>query len=50
MVFDEMKEFMKQSEQEQHIRLNNDRLPSVAEFWNYRLGASAVFICLAINE
>ncbi|CRG92437.1 hypothetical protein PISL3812_09496 [Talaromyces islandicus] len=50
MVFDEMKEFMKQSEQEQHLRLNNDGLPSVAKFWNYRLGASAVFVCLAINE
>ncbi|EED22466.1 conserved hypothetical protein [Talaromyces stipitatus ATCC 10500] len=50
MVYDEMNEFMKQSEQEQRLRLNNDSLPSVDEFWSYRLGASAVFICLAINE
>ncbi|KAL1850514.1 hypothetical protein Plec18170_006799 [Paecilomyces lecythidis] len=50
IFYDEMQEFMKQSEQEQRLRLNDDHLPSLSEFWSYRLGASAVFICLAVNE
>jgi hypothetical protein len=38
------------TEQEQRLRLNSGRLPTVEEFWGYRLGASAVFIMLAVNE
>jgi len=50
MVYDEMEDFMQMSEQEQRLRLTNDRLPTLEEFWGYRLGSSAVFICLAVNE
>ncbi|MCJ1436765.1 hypothetical protein MMC27_006147 [Xylographa pallens] len=45
----EMKVFVEMSEREQRVRLNGV-LPSVEEFWGYRLGSSAVGVCLAALE
>ena len=45
----EMEVYMEMSEQEQRVRLNG-ALPSVEEFWEYRLGSSAVGVCLAVLE
>ena len=50
IFYEEMNEFTKMSEEEQRFRLGNTGLPSFEEFWNYRLGASAVYVCLAVNE
>ena len=41
--------FMEMSEREQRLRLSGI-LPSVDEFWGYRLGSSAVHVTLAVNE
>ncbi|KAI4250167.1 MAG: hypothetical protein L6R40_000339 [Gallowayella cf. fulva] len=41
--------FVKMSQCEQSIRLSG-KVPSIDEFWQYRLGTSAVYTCLAINE
>jgi hypothetical protein len=49
MVYDEMMFFMNMSEQEQRLRLSGT-IPSIDEFWRYRLGSSAVSVCLALNE
>ena len=45
----EVETFMNASEREQRVRLSGG-LPSVEEFWEYRLGSSAVGVCLAVNE
>lgn len=50
MIFEEMGAFMQMTEQEQRLRLGNESLLSLEEFWSYRLGASAVFVCLTFNE
>jgi hypothetical protein len=50
MFHDEIERYIRMTEQEQRLRLNSGRLPTVEEFWGYRLGASAVFIMLAVNE
>jgi Terpene synthase family 2, C-terminal metal binding len=44
-----MKTFMEMSEEEQRLRLSGT-IPSVEEFWEYRLGSSAVCVTLAVNE
>jgi hypothetical protein len=48
-MYEAMRFFMEMSEQEQRMRLNGS-IPSVEEFWRYRLGCSAVPVCLAVNE
>jgi hypothetical protein len=48
-VYEEMKFFMDMSEQEQRLRLSGI-IPSISEFWRYRLGSSAVTVYLALNE
>ncbi|KAI9725876.1 MAG: hypothetical protein M1828_002505 [Chrysothrix sp. TS-e1954] len=48
-VFKEMTTFMQMSEKEQRLRLSGT-LPSIKEFWKYRLGSSAVAVCLSVNE
>jgi hypothetical protein len=48
-VYDTMQFFMNMSEHEQRLRLSG-AIPSVEEFWRYRLGSSAVPVCLAFNE
>ncbi|MCJ1312340.1 hypothetical protein MMC25_006014 [Agyrium rufum] len=47
--YQEVECFMEMSEREQRLRLNST-LPSIEEFWKYRLGSSAVGICLALQE
>lgn len=37
------------SEKEQRLRLTG-AVPSIEEFWEYRMGSSAVFVTLAVNE
>jgi hypothetical protein len=49
MVYEEMQFCMNMSEQEQRLRLSG-AIPSLDEFWRYRLGISAVTVCLALNE
>jgi hypothetical protein len=49
MVYEEMRFFMDMSEREQRLRLSG-AIPSIDEFWRYRLGSSAVTVCLALNE
>ncbi|KAL9036761.1 MAG: hypothetical protein Q9214_005996, partial [Letrouitia sp. 1 TL-2023] len=46
---DHMEDFLEMSRLEQVLRLQGT-LPSVEEFWSYRLGTSAVHIMLAVNE
>ena len=48
-VAKEMKLFIEMSEREQRFRLGGT-LPSIDEYWTYRLGSSAVGVCFAINE
>ena len=49
MVYEEMRFFMDMSEREQRLRLSGT-IPSIEEFWHYRLGSSAVSVCLAFIE
>ena len=42
-------EFLDMTQQEQNLRLRGT-LPSLEEFWSYRLGSSAVHVMIAINE
>jgi hypothetical protein len=49
MVYEAMRFFMDMSEHEQRLRLSG-AIPSVDEFWRYRVGSSAVPVCLACNE
>lgn len=48
-VYDTMQLFMNMSEHEQRLRLSG-AIPSVEDFWRYRLGSSAVPVCLGFNE
>ena len=45
----EVARFLQKSQKEQELRLAN-RVPTLAEYWDYRLGSSAVFISLAVDE
>lgn len=45
----EITTFVEMSRREQVMRLNR-KVPSIDEFWEYRLGSSAVCVTLAINE
>lgn len=47
--FQEMDYFIRKSEEEQRLRLDG-HVPTMYEFWNYRLGSSAVSVCLAVAE
>jgi hypothetical protein len=47
--YEEMRFFMEMSEREQRIRLAGV-IPGLEDFWEYRLGSSAVTVCLAVNE
>jgi len=49
MVYEEMRFFMDMSEHEQRLRLSGT-IPSIDEFWRYRIGSSAVSVCLSLNE
>ncbi|KAF2815340.1 terpenoid synthase [Mytilinidion resinicola] len=49
MFYDEIRYFMEMSEREQRLRLAGP-IPALEEFWRYRLGSSAVTVCLALNE
>ena len=40
---------MDMTEREQRWRMNG-AIPSVEEYWDYRLGSSAVTVTLAVNE
>ena len=44
-----MEIFMDMTEQEQRLRMRGG-LPSIEEYWQYRLGSSAVSVTLAVNE
>ena len=46
---EELQYFMNKSEAEQAIRLRG-RLPDLEEFWQYRIGTSAVRVVLALNS
>lgn len=45
----EMEVFMETSEREQRLHLSGS-IPSIEAFWDYRLGSSAVFVVLGVNE
>ncbi|KAF2501934.1 terpenoid synthase, partial [Lophium mytilinum] len=49
MFYNEIRYFMEMSEREQRLRLAGP-IPNLEEFWRYRLGSSAVTVCLALNE
>ncbi len=49
LFLEEMIFFMDMSEQEQRLRLAGS-IATLEEFWRYRLGSSAVAVCLALNE
>ena len=40
---------MDMTEREQQLRMNG-AVPSLKEYWEYRLGSSAVSVTLAVNE
>ena len=44
-----MQFYISMSEQEQRLRLSG-AIPSLEEFWRYRLGSSALDVLLALNE
>ena len=44
-----MEEFFDMSQKEQSLRLKGI-IPSLEEFWSYRLGSSAVHVTTAMNE
>ena len=46
---DHMEDFLEMSRTEQVLRLRG-KLPSMEEFWSYRLGSSAVHVMLAVDE
>lgn len=46
---DHMEDFLEMSRLEQVLRLQGT-IPSMEEFWSYRLGSSAVHVTLAVNE
>lgn len=48
-LMDHMEDFLEMSRLEQALRLQGT-LPSLEEFWSYRLGSSAVHVMLAVNE
>ena len=48
-ISNEMEVFMNMTEREQRLRMNG-AVPSVEEYWEYRLGSSAVSVTLAVNE
>jgi hypothetical protein len=48
-VYQEMRFFMNMSGQEQHLRLSGT-IPSIEQFWSYRLGSSAIPVCISLNE
>lgn len=45
----EMEHFMQQTGKEQKFRLQ-DRVPTVEEYWEFRQGASAVGVIVAVQE
>ena len=45
----DMKQFIEMTKTEQVLRLRGT-LPSLEEFWSYRLGSSAVNVIIAMNE
>ena len=44
-----MEQFIEMTKTEQLLRLRGT-LPSLEEFWSYRLGSSAVPVIIAMNE
>lgn len=48
--FAEVDRFMKGTEDEQRRRLLSRDLPTLEQFWKYRLGSSAVNICTSLIE
>lgn len=48
-VYDAMVFYINMTELEQDLQLSG-AIPSVEEYWKYRPGTSAVFICIAFNE
>lgn len=45
----DMEQFIEMTKTEQMLRLRGT-LPSLEEFWSYRLGSSAVPVIIAMNE
>lgn len=45
----EIGRFIEMTKTEQMLRLRGT-LPSLEEFWSYRLGSSAVLVVIAMNE
>ncbi len=45
----QMEDFLDMTQQEQMLRLQG-KLPSIEEFWSYRLGSSAVNVVIAVHE
>jgi hypothetical protein len=48
-VYEQIRFLVDMSGQEQHFRLSGT-IPSIEEFWRYRLGSSAVTVCIALIE
>ncbi|KAF2110741.1 isoprenoid synthase domain-containing protein [Lophiotrema nucula] len=49
MVYRELEFDITMAEKEQRLRLSQ-QVPTLEEFWQYRLGASAVYLCLVFQE
>ena len=49
MFIKEITHFMKMSEREQKVRLSQ-HVPSIEEYWQIRMGTSAVGVCAAVIE
>jgi hypothetical protein len=49
MFLEEMKIYIETTQQEQECRLSG-AIPTVEEYWVFRMGTSAVGVCLAVIE
>jgi hypothetical protein len=45
----ELSRFVKQTDQEQQFRFRN-QIPSMEEYWSFRMGSSAVGLVIAVQE
>jgi hypothetical protein len=49
VFFEEVRRFVEMTQREQEIRLSG-RIPSVGEYWEYRMGTSAVGTLMGLIE
>ncbi|KAF2008972.1 terpenoid synthase [Aaosphaeria arxii CBS 175.79] len=49
MFYEELRFYIENTKQEEAFRIAG-AIPTIEEYWRYRLGSSAVYSCLALNE